>query len=138
MGLLDSLLGSLLGGLNSNQQGGIVNAISGLLTKNGGIEGLIQQFSSKGLGDLVNGWVSTGPNPPATAEQVEQVFGGDQLRQMAAQAGIDPAQIAGYVAKLLPEVVDKLTPDGRPVGGGVLEQGLTALLQGGLSKFLGR
>jgi uncharacterized protein YidB (DUF937 family) len=137
MGLLDNLLGSLLGGLNSNQQNGLMSVVSNLLTKGGGIEGLMAKFNSQGLGDLVKGWVSTGPNPPATPDQIEKVLGSDQLNQMAAQAGIDPSQIAAQIAKLLPTVVDKVTPEGQPVSGNALNQGLASLLQGGLGKLLG-
>jgi uncharacterized protein YidB (DUF937 family) len=137
MGLLDGLLGSLLGGLNNNQQSGLMSAVSGLLTNSGGIEGLLQKFGGHGLGDLVKGWVSTGPNPPATAQQIEQVFGPERLQNIAQQTGIDPSQIAGHIAQILPQLVDKLTPQGQPVGGGALQSGLASLLQGGLGKLFG-
>lgn len=138
MGLLDSLLGSLLGGLNNNQQGGLMNAVSGLVTGGGGIEGLMQKFGGHGLGDLVKGWISTGPNPPATAQQIEQVFGAEKLQHIASQTGIHPSQVSAHIAQILPQLVDKLTPQGQPVGGGALEQGLSSLLQGGLGKLFGK
>ena len=59
MGLLDGLLGSLLGGLNNNQQNGLMSAVSGLVTNSGGIGGLMEKFNGHGLGDLVKGWVGT-------------------------------------------------------------------------------
>ena len=138
MGLLDSLLGSLLGGLNNNQQSGLMSAVSGLVTQGGGIEGLMQKFGGHGLGDLVKGWVSTGPNPPATAQHIEQVVGPQQLDQMAAQTGVDRSQIAGHIAQILPQLVDKLTPQGQAVGGSALQQGLASLMQGGLGKLFGK
>ena len=138
MGLLDGLLGSLLGGLNNNQQSGLMSAVSGLVTNSGGIEGLMQKFGGHGLGDLMKGWVGTGPNPPATAEHIEKIFGADQLRQIAQQTGIDPSQISGHIAQILPQLVDKLTPQGQPVGGGALQSGLASLLQGGLGKLFGK
>ena len=137
MGLLNSLLGSLLGGLNNNQQSGLMSSVSGLITGSGGIGGLMQKFSGAGLGDLMKGWVGTGPNPPATAQHIEQVFGADQLQQIASQTGIDPSQISGHIAQILPQLVDKLTPHGQPVEGGVLQGGLASLLQGGLGKLVG-
>jgi uncharacterized protein YidB (DUF937 family) len=138
MGLFDSLLGSLLGGLHTNQQTGLMSAVSGLLTGGGGIGGLMQKFAGHGLGDLVKGWVSTGPNPPATPQQIEQVFGADQLRQIASQTGIDPGQISGHIAQILPQLVDKVTPQGQPVEGGALQQGLASLLQGGLGNLFSK
>ena len=137
MGLLNSLLGSLLGGLNNNQQSGLMSAVSGLVTGSGGIGGLMQKFSGAGLGDLMKGWVSNGPNPPATAQHIEQVFGADQLQQIASQTGIDPSQISGHIAQILPQLVDKLTPHGQPVEGETLHGGLASLLQGGLGKLFG-
>jgi uncharacterized protein YidB (DUF937 family) len=137
MGLFDSLLGSLLGGLNNNQQSGLMSAVSGLLTSGGGIGGLMQKFAGHGLGDLVKGWVSTGPNPPATPQHIEQVFGAEQLQQIASQTGLDPSQVSSHIAQILPQLVDKLTPQGQPVEGGALQQGLSSLLQGGLGKLFG-
>ena len=138
MGLFDNLLGSLLGGLNNNQQSGLMGAVSGLLTKGGGIEGLMQKFGSQGLGDLVKGWVSTGPNPPATAQNIERVLGSQELDQIAAQTGVGRNDIAAHIAQILPQLVDKLTPQGQPVAGNALQQGLASLLQGGLGKLFGK
>ena len=138
MGLLDGILGSLLGGLNNNQQSGLMSAVAGLVTKGGGIEGLMQKFGSHGLGDLVKGWVGTGPNPPATPQHIEQVLGSQQLDQMAAQTGVGRNDIAAQIAHLLPQMVDKVTPQGQPVSGNALEQGLASLMQGGLGKLFGK
>jgi uncharacterized protein YidB (DUF937 family) len=138
MGLLDGLLGSLLGGLNNNQQSGLMSAVSNLVTGSGGIGGLLQKFNGAGLGNLVQSWIGTGQNAPATAQHIEQVFGADQLQQLAAQTGIDPSQISGHIAQILPQLVDKLTPHGQPVEGDALQSGLSSLLQGGLAKLFGQ
>ena len=138
MGLLDGLLSSLLGGTNTNQQSSLLSAVSGLVTGSGGIGGLLQKFSGAGLGDLMKGWISSGPNPPATPEHIEQVFGADKLQQIAQQTGIDPSQISGHIAQILPQLVDKLTPHGTPVEGSALQSGLASLLQGGLGKLFGQ
>ena len=136
MSLISGLLGSLLGG-SGGHQSSLLNSVGGLITGSGGIGGLLQKFSAHGLGDLVQGWVGTGPNPPPTAQNIEQVFGADQLRQIAAQTGIDPGQISGHIAEILPQLVDKLTPQGQPVEGGALQGGLASLLEGGLGKLFG-
>ena len=137
MGLVDGLLGSLVGGLNNHQQSNLMSSVAGLLQSSGGLQGLLQKFNSQGLGDLVKGWISTGPNPPASAQQVEQVFGAAQLDQMAAQTGIPRDEIASHVAETLPQMVDKVTPNGDPVGQDSMEHSLSALLQGGLGKLFG-
>lgn len=138
MSLLSGLLGSLLGGTSSTQQGNLLNAVSGLVTGSGGIGGLLQKFNAHGLGDMVQSWIGTGQNTPATAQHIEQVFGAGQLAQIAEQTGIDPSQISGHIAEILPQLVDKLTPHGQPVEGGALQGGLASLLQGGLAKLFGQ
>ena len=52
------------------------------------------------------------------ADQLTKVFGGAQLQQMAQSAGMDAGQFESQLAELLPQMVDKLTPEGQlPKGG---------------------
>jgi uncharacterized protein YidB (DUF937 family) len=64
------------------------------------------------MSGLVSSWVSTGPNPPISADQVHQVLGSDQVKGLAAKAGINPDVAGAAIAQLLPTLVDKLTPNG--------------------------
>jgi uncharacterized protein YidB (DUF937 family) len=79
----------------------------------GGLSGLVQRFQAGGLGHLIQSWISTGPNQPASAQQITQALGGDQLRQMAARVGLDPNVVAQRLSTILPQVVDHLTPNGQ-------------------------
>ena len=76
MGILDQIAGQVLGA--SGKQNPMMDAVMSLLTRqeSGGLSGLIQQFGSKGLGDIINSWVSTGKNLPINAQQVKQGLGG--------------------------------------------------------------
>ena len=130
MGLFDSLLGSLLGGLNNNQQGNLLSSVAGMIGGQGGLEGLLQKFGGQGLGHVVESWIGKGQNLEVSAAQVHQAFGAEQLQQLAAKTGIDPSQIAGHLAKILPQVVDQATPDGQMVSGNALQSQLTSLLGG--------
>lgn len=134
MGLLDSIAGSLgqaEGGANP-----LLNLVTGLITNpnSGGLAGLLQQFQANGLGHLADSWVGTGQNLPLNAEQVQSVFGSEQIQEMAAKAGIAPEALSGKLAELLPQVIDQATPNGSVPDQGSLQQGLGGLLQG----FLGR
>jgi uncharacterized protein YidB (DUF937 family) len=134
MGLLDSVVGALAGG-QSGGNNGLVDVVMQLINSQpGGLGGLVQSFQQGGLGDIVNSWVSTGQNLPISAEQLQSVLGGGRLQDIAAQLGVSPEQAAGSLADLLPQVVDKLTPNGRiPEGGGdLLAQGMEMLKKGGL------
>ena len=79
----------------------------------GGLNGLVQQFQAGGLGHLIQSWISTGPNQPATAQQIQQALGGDRLRQIATRVGLDPNVVAQKLSTILPQVVDHLTPNGQ-------------------------
>jgi uncharacterized protein YidB (DUF937 family) len=96
----------------------------------GGLGGLVQAFEKKGLGDMVAGWISTGPNPPVTAGQVSEVLGADVLKQFAAKAGVPQGDAGNLLASLLPSVVDHLTPQGTVPQANALESALGGLLSG--------
>ena len=79
-----------------------------------------------GLGQQAQSWVSTGQNLPISAEQITQVLGSGQLRDIAKQLGIDHTDAAGGLADLLPQVVNHLTPNGA-VQDDLVQQGLSLL-----------
>jgi uncharacterized protein YidB (DUF937 family) len=142
MGLLDevgkalgggALSGSGLGGaMGGGGQAALLQALTGLLA-GGGLDGLLRSFQQKGMGDLVGSWVSTGPNLPASADQIRHGLGPDLLSQLAGQTGMAPGAVAGHLSELLPGIVDRLTPQGNlpDAGsmGGLLEGVLGGLLK---------
>ncbi len=123
MGTLEELAGKLLGGATSGQPSGQAAtaqppqaALEGLLglinhPSVGGLAGLAQKFQSAGLGHLVSGWISNGPNPAVSADQVQKALGSDQIAAYAQKLGIPPDQAAGIVAKLL--AACRRSPDAR-------------------------
>ena len=82
------------------------------------------------MGDMISSWISTGPNPPATAAHVTKALGPDTLSQFAAQAGIPQGEAGGLLASLLPSVIDQLTPQGKVPESNDLESSLGSLLSG--------
>ncbi|MFZ0687157.1 MAG: YidB family protein [Terriglobales bacterium] len=113
MGLLDNLenqaLGSVLGGSSNPLASGLLQMIQ---NQPGGLQGLVQSFHDKGLGGVASSWVGSGPNAPISSDQVHQVLGSDQVKALAAKAGISPDVAGSAIAQLLPGIVDKLTPNG--------------------------
>lgn len=128
MGLMDVVTASLGG----QEQNSVMSVVTGLINNpnGGGLAGLLQQFKDGGLGHLADSWVGTGKNLPISAEQIQSVLGSEQVRQMAAKVGIAPETLSGQLAQLLPQVVDKATPDGTVPDQGTVQQGLGGLLQG--------
>jgi uncharacterized protein YidB (DUF937 family) len=113
MGLLDSLGGQAAGNVaGSNNSPLAASLLQMIQNQPGGLQGLVQTFHDKGLGGLVSSWVSTGPNPPVSSDQIHQVLGTDQVKALAAKAGINPDLAGPAIAALLPTLVDKLTPNG--------------------------
>jgi uncharacterized protein YidB (DUF937 family) len=78
----------------------------------GGIGDLIGQLTQKGYGRQANSWIGTGTNESLPPQAIEEVFGRDQLHQIAQQAGIGEDEARSGLSELLPDVVDHFTPDG--------------------------
>jgi len=125
MGLLDTVLG----GLGNDAAGGIGD----LLKSQGGVAGLAEKFGQKGLGDAVSSWIGTGGNVNITAEQIQGVLGHGPIADFAQKLGVSPQQASETLAGLLPEAIDRLTPNGQmPNVDALLDQ-----LPGGLGGMVG-
>jgi uncharacterized protein YidB (DUF937 family) len=127
MGLFDEITAALTNKISGEETQSplletVVNVINNPDT--GGLAGLVQTFKDKGLADAVSSWVSTGQNVPVSGEQIQSVLGSEQIQQVAEKMGISNEAASGSLASLLPEIIDKLTPNGSLPEGGLLEQGL--------------
>jgi len=129
MGLLDALareaLPKLLAG-SGRGQSPLVDIIIGLLTnpQTGGLQGMAESFKGRGMEDIINSWIGTGKNMPISLEQILKALGNDRIRGYSEEAGIPQEEISGGLASLLPEIIDKLTPQGRIPDSSSLEEQL--------------
>jgi uncharacterized protein YidB (DUF937 family) len=78
-----------------------------------GLGGLIDQFQKKGLGEVVDSWVNRATNKSVAPDQVSAALGRDVVDQLSLRTGLSRDQVVAELARMLPNVVDKLTPDGR-------------------------
>ncbi|WP_031406252.1 YidB family protein [Thiomonas sp. FB-Cd] len=131
MGLFDDALGALSGASGSSGNPMVSEVMNLIQNQPGGLAGLVEKFKSGGLGDLVQSWVGTGQNQSISAEQIQQVLGSDTVQALASKVGVDPSQAAATLSQMLPQLVDKLTPNGQVPEGNLLEEGL-GLLKGKL------
>jgi uncharacterized protein YidB (DUF937 family) len=121
------VLGKVLGGGAS--QNPLMDIVLGLINnpQSGGLQGLIQTFKEKGLGDAMSSWISTGENQSVSGDQIQQALGGNFIQQIAQQLGSSKSEVSGGLAALLPDIIDKLTPTGKLPEGDQLGQGLEML-----------
>jgi uncharacterized protein YidB (DUF937 family) len=105
MGMFDGLLGGIVGA-------SMVSVVNGIIEKHGGLQGVVSEFEKNGLGATVKSWVGTGPNQAISPEQVHKVLGPDLLRQLSEKSGLSVEDLAQKLSQVLPQVVDKMTPDG--------------------------
>jgi uncharacterized protein YidB (DUF937 family) len=130
MGLLNEIVKGLAGKfMGGGGQNPLLDIVFSLITnpQTGGLEGLVQNFKNKGMDDIISSWISTGKNLPVSGNQVQNALGMDQILQMAKQLGASKEEVSGSLASLLPEIIDKLTPNGTLPEANAIDQGLNRL-----------
>ncbi|WP_309678554.1 YidB family protein [Polaromonas sp.] len=156
MGLLDSVLGAVMGGQQpqdgANAMGGglggllsmvtsnpqLLQAITGMLSNEGaqgGLGGLVAKFQQAGLGDVIGSWVGSGQNQAISGDQLTEVLGSDAMSGLAAKLGLSQGEAAGQLSSILPGIIDRFTPQGQAPAAGLGDSGeLMGMLDGLLQK----
>jgi uncharacterized protein YidB (DUF937 family) len=117
-GGLGDILGQMMGGGQRGGGGGGLGDILGQVLgggggSGGGLGGLLRQFESAGLADQARSWVSPGQNQSLSPDALGRVFGADGLAAIARQAGLSERETTAGLAQLLPEIIDRATPQGQ-------------------------
>lgn len=129
MGLLDNLIGAAsqvaagamqggrapagaapAGGINPQMVMGLVTL---LMNNAGGLQGLLSKLQAAGLGQQAQSWVGTGSNQPVSPEALGSALGPDLMGQVGNQLGCSSQQASATLADLLPDLIDRITPQGR-------------------------
>jgi len=142
MGLLDSIIGSVVGGNAGQQQGAGANPLVGVLMSllaaragggvggipgnagglgsgqggllgTGGLGALVEQFTQAGHGGAVNSWIGQGQNQPIAPHDLGAALGPETVGQLSQQTGMGSSDLLSQLSQLLPGVIDQLTPQGR-------------------------
>jgi uncharacterized protein YidB (DUF937 family) len=103
-GLGDLLSGGLGGLLTSGAAGSVLS---------GGLNELLKQFQQSGQGDVAKSWVGTGPNKSISPNDLAKTLGSDQIDTLMTKTGMSRDELIAGLSQVLPEVVNKLTPQGR-------------------------
>jgi uncharacterized protein YidB (DUF937 family)/outer membrane protein OmpA-like peptidoglycan-associated protein len=115
MSLFDSVISMAAEKFGLGDKSGTL--LSGLLSMmtnqdSGGFSGFLNLFSKAGLGDLASSWVSSGANSPLSNEQLESALGSNTIGSIAEKVGLPAGTATSAMAWMVPQVIDKLTPDG--------------------------
>ncbi len=139
MGLLDSVVGALGAGGQGGDGGGLAQIVMQFIqSQPGGLQGLVEKFSSAGLGEQVQSWVSTGANLPVSGDQLHSALSTLDLGGLMQQFGLVPgSEKMDGLAQLLPQVIDRMTPNGVVEPGSGADAGGLAGMLGGLLGKLG-
>jgi uncharacterized protein YidB (DUF937 family) len=134
MGMLDGLINSALGGMmghGGQAQSPLLQMALQVLQQNGGVEGLLDKFRQGGYADQAASWQSTGQNIPVSGSALQEVLGSGAIGQIAQQLGMSHGDAAGGLAQVLPQLIDKFTPNGQVPDdhNDMVEQALAMLTQ---------
>jgi uncharacterized protein YidB (DUF937 family) len=110
MGLLDSLKGAL-GAAEGAALPTVINTVLAN-TQYHDLNGLVAALQQGGLGPQVQSWLGNGANMPITEDQLKAVLGNTQVQEFARHLGLPVDQTLAMLAKYLPEIVDKASPNG--------------------------
>jgi uncharacterized protein YidB (DUF937 family) len=130
MGIIDEVLA--MAGSTGAQQAQHTTALGAILSyinspQVGGIAGLQRMFQQGGLGNVVGSWIGSGQNLPVSASQLQNVLHSGALQQAAQSSGLNPSELTGMMATLLPHLVNHLTPNGQVPDATTLQKMLSGL-----------
>ena len=115
MGIMDMLTGMLASKNAGQLESALIPVVLSEVLGNGGEGGLsaiVAKLRQAGLGDQVKSWIGNGTNLPISAHQLQEVLGSDVVKQLASRFGIPVDQLSTVLAQVLPNAVDKASPDG--------------------------
>lgn len=100
--------------------GGLLGSLGGLLgaggvgaVLNNGLGELVDRFNQAGQGQKADSWVRQGPNEDVAPNELEQALGLQVVDAIARQTGLSRADLLERLSRVLPEAVDRYTPEGR-------------------------
>lgn len=78
-----------------------------------GLQELIDKFRKGGLEDIIKSWIGTGTNRNVTPSQLQQALGPDAVADLSRRAEMPEEDFLSHLSRVLPEIIDKLSPNGQ-------------------------
>jgi uncharacterized protein YidB (DUF937 family) len=110
-GLVDPSAGPFAGTTPTDEMGGGAGGLGEVL--GGGFGSLIERFNQSGRGDVIGSWIGTGQNRPIAPHDLQDALGDDTVAALSRETGLPRDELLSELSDTLPDVVDRLTPDGR-------------------------
>ncbi len=119
------LVGKMMsGGSAPQQQTATAPPTAGSGGLAGGLGGLLDRLSGAGHGETVQSWLGPGTNAPIPPDRLGAALGQTTISDLARHAGMSEQQLLAELSRVLPGVVDKLTPNGRIPSAGEIQTAL--------------
>ena len=74
---------------------------------------MIEQFRRGGVEDIIKSWIGTGPNKAIAPNQLQHALGPETVTSLERETGLSRDDLLAQLSRVLPEVIDKLTPQGK-------------------------
>lgn len=79
----------------------------------GGLAGLVDRFRGTGHAEAADSWVAPGENKAVAANDLAASLGEDTLAELSIKTGLSRETLLERLARVIPEAVHGMTPDGR-------------------------
>jgi len=122
-GGLADIFGGLFGGgpsstpVGSNPMPGVLGPVLGGAAAgtalSGGLGRLINELQNSGQGRAAQSWIGRGPNEEIAPADLKKALGSDTLDALVKQTGLSRDELLEGLSQNLPDLIDKLTPNGR-------------------------
>lgn len=95
---------------NSDADFGSIFAAGGVA---GSLNDLVDRFRKAGRSTEADSWISTDQNLPVAPDDIAKVIDEDDLVELSRKSGLSHGELLSRLSTVLPETIDKLTPEGR-------------------------
>ncbi|MDP2084909.1 MAG: YidB family protein [Gemmobacter sp.] len=77
------------------------------------LKDMLDHFRASGRSEAAESWVSANPNRPIDVDEMAAALGPDTLAELSDRTGMPRQELLLRLSAALPEVVNRLTPEGR-------------------------
>ena len=78
-----------------------------------GLGGLLDRLKKGGFEEIIKSWIGTGSNRPISPNQLHRALRAETIDGLSEQTGLPRDDLLSQLSHLLPEVIDKLSPNGK-------------------------